>query len=151
MPNCTQAQSEEQMQAFGKEAVAYLSDSSYHVGIEMIRINLYLDLIKTQNISESQKEVLLLDINKNFKFWIADFEREMYSIRSEYLNYVRNGGRLEHYDTQIDSIPNRMGMYSYRVRFILYSGDVQNRVSLRFNAAYVLGHMVMLSPFQENF
>jgi hypothetical protein len=145
------AQTKEETTAFGKAAVAYLTDSVYHEGIEMIRLNLYLDLIDIQPISKQQKEIRKLEINQQFKHWVADFDRQMYSIRREYLTYVKQGAALEFYDVTLEPVENQLNMFNCRVRFILHNGELQNRVSLRFKAAYVLGHLVMTSPFEEYF
>ncbi len=147
----TNAQSHAEFEAFAREAVAFLSDSSYHPGIELIRINLLLELIDEQPIGAKEKELEKVKANKYFKQDYQHFKRQMASIRTEYLNYIKGGATLEFYDYQQEPIPGRDRMYTYRVRFILHKGELQNLVSLTFNAAYVLNHLVLLEPFSEEF
>ncbi len=145
------AQTQAEHKAFAQEIIQYLSDSTYHQGVEFIRMNLLQDLMEEQNFSKNQLEEEKIKITLSFKDDFQNFNRIMASLRSEYLRYKANGASFEFYDIQTEPLENRTKMFSNRVRFVMKTDDLQNVVSLYFNSAYVLNLLVLTSPIEDKF
>lgn len=145
------AQTEADHKAFAKEIIQYLSDSTYHQGVEYIRMNLLQDLMDEQGFTENQLQEEKIKITLSFKDDYQNFNRIMASLRSEYLHYKKDGAKFEFYDIQTESIEGRKKMFSNRVRFVMKTDDLQNVVSLYFNSAYVVNLLVLTSPIEDKF
>jgi hypothetical protein len=145
------AQTETEKAAFAEKVVTYLSDSTYQLGVELIRQHLWEELIKEQPIKQIEKDRKEHYLKENYKYLYFDFKREMGSLRREYLAYVHEGAELELYDYSIELQEGKVNFFNGRVRFIMRTDDLQNIVSMEFKAAYVMDLLVLTTPLKEDF
>ena len=149
--NAASAQSEEQIEAFGKALFEEITDTANVSQVRYIRIKEYHALIDDQPLSDNQKAVLKQRINDNYTGMYVAYQKSMKELVDAYREDLKDGAEYEYLNTRSVKMDGSDDSFEMQTTLIYRKDRLQSRVKLNYDAAWLGREMVLITSVREEF
>ncbi len=145
------SQSEEQLQAFGKEVFEALTDSSELKLPSYIRSSEYKKLIRTQPWPLKQQDISIHKMDEKYNHSYMMYQQSYSELRGDYQYDLKKNASFEFLESSTEPMENSEGFYHFKIKLLFKQGKVQSMIEIIFDAAWTGTHMAIISDLKEDF
>lgn len=145
------AQTDVEIQQYGREVFEYFTDSTVQSGVEFVRVKRLKELIDIQPISAREKSARRYKVEQEFDDMYEAYYRKTKDLYEQYYREQQLGTQFEYLGFEYESPGQSRDIYEGVVRFLYKSMDVQNMVEFHFRFYYTGKGFALLTPVEERF
>lgn len=145
------AQTEADYEEYGQLVFSKLTVDSLYNTVDFFWLSDYRNYIDAQDLTASQKERLIHEINTYYEEWYVQYQRSVEYLRQYYFDARAKGATLEYLETDFTLLDRYDDLYEVTVSFIYSTEKVQNQVDIHFQAVWYHHFFWLITPFEERF